>query len=538
MKEREEHSLLKEVIADALAALTEQEFDRPFRQLLDSMGFECLRSKTIHGPYEFGKDIVALRRNPVSAEPRLFVFQTKRGNITQARWSEMQRQVQEMLLTEVRHPNVIQGEPRKPVWVCTGDLDPKVEQLLFDTNCLYTQQGQPSIEVWSRNRLVELFSEHFFTVELFPESERDSVHRLLLSFDGHEFDVELLRTLLAVSPSTPDKIASGRLRSFLLLGHYLLGRAKQVGDMWSAANAFQHLLMSAWGQVVLRKDLSDEWLSRIDSLHDALLEVVQDLLVKLEPASQRPVGLLAWPPTVPEIVAYPVRTIEVCAWTAYLCLTCLVRRDLDQSRRWGDMLVRLIQNNRSAARPIWDCQSGDFFIIGLALRHHGAMKEAEEWLRCTLQWLERFWRDGHGLASAKDDQRKAVEYVFGYPFEQVRLETMRSSELLCVCLGLLSVFGSDDLSVSQRDAFDAVTLAETVPSDEEGAFLWDRSARKEYARAVPDRLSGLKGKLMAPVSAQRDWECVKSGRTHLLFLANRIMRQHSWWLLDRAAMNS
>ena len=522
--------MLRELVAEAITALNEREFEHPFRQLLRAMDFQCLRGFTVHGPYEFGKDIVAVKPRPRTEGFDLFAFQTKVGNITQSRWSEMERQTQEMVLSQVRHPNLSGQEPIKPVWVCTGELDSKVEQLLFDANQRFQGLGLPTVEVWGLENLTTKFVRHFFSVELFPHDVRDSVHRLLLSFEGNQYDSSSLTELLRRESAQPPL---ERLPSFLILGYYLVGRARQVKDPWSAAEALEQLAVWSWGVLVANQQFAAEWLERIDALSETLVDLLSEACTDLNFSEP---SLMRWPPSISEVVAYPIRAMEVTSWVAFLFLVHKLKGNEKDANLWAERLLQLVGKNRNVlAKPISDLQSGQLFLIGLALLLIPANDEASTLFQSALSWMERIWRDGAGLARAGAADTEVVRRVFGYPFERVPLERAPASELLGTTLGLLGFAGERTISWNVLDLFDSTSLSEIIPSSEKGAFSIDSEDRKDYTRTVLRNLPELADKLLGAVEAQRKWECVKRGYTHILLLANRCMRYHAWWLLRSEA---
>lgn len=93
--------MLKRLIENWLINISEREFDIPFRLLLEALGHVAIGHTTIHGAMELGKDIVS--RHP---EGELFYFfQLKAGDITPSDWSEMQRQLLQMVTVPYVHPN-------------------------------------------------------------------------------------------------------------------------------------------------------------------------------------------------------------------------------------------------------------------------------------------------------------------------------------------------------------------------------------------------------------------------------------------------
>ena len=85
--------MLKRVIENWLISISEREFDIPFRLLLEAEGHTVINTTTVHGPMELGKDVVSWHPE----EKTFYFFQLKAGNITNSSWSEMERQVMQLV---------------------------------------------------------------------------------------------------------------------------------------------------------------------------------------------------------------------------------------------------------------------------------------------------------------------------------------------------------------------------------------------------------------------------------------------------------
>jgi len=151
--------MLKRLIDIWLTDLSERkDLDIPFRLLLEAEDHVAIGHSTVHGPMEFGKDIVSEK----PPENLFYFFQTKTGDAKPSDWADMERQIMQMVEVPYAHPNYTIGEPYRPVWVCTGQLSETVRTSLGLQNEAYRKSGKPTVEVWDRNKLVEKFHSAFF----------------------------------------------------------------------------------------------------------------------------------------------------------------------------------------------------------------------------------------------------------------------------------------------------------------------------------------------------------------------------------------
>ena len=82
-------------------------------------------SQILHGPVEYGKDIVVLLNQ--NGHPVLHMYQVKSGNITKTVWDKARSELEEMFLvppSTLLIPNTIKN--REGILICNGQATPYV----------------------------------------------------------------------------------------------------------------------------------------------------------------------------------------------------------------------------------------------------------------------------------------------------------------------------------------------------------------------------------------------------------------------------
>ena len=113
-------------------------------------------STSCTGAIEFGKDVIAQREH--DGAPTQYAFQSKAGNLTLADWTTIRGQIDLLRTNELSHPALDGDLPRVGVLVLTGRLTGAAPLEVQDYQRQVVERGETPLEVWDRERLIELFS--------------------------------------------------------------------------------------------------------------------------------------------------------------------------------------------------------------------------------------------------------------------------------------------------------------------------------------------------------------------------------------------
>jgi hypothetical protein len=149
--------VLERLLENWLDSVNERAYQPVFCQLLLAEGYRVLHS-TRHAPIEFGKDVIAVRR-----DGELSAFQLKgnpSGRLTHAQFREIQHQLWELFHQAVVLPGA-PPERHRSYLVTNGEVDEEVHRAISDFNLQYAKaSGAVPLEIWSRGTLLELLKKH------------------------------------------------------------------------------------------------------------------------------------------------------------------------------------------------------------------------------------------------------------------------------------------------------------------------------------------------------------------------------------------
>jgi len=190
-KPKKKHGMLTNIIERYLTSIKEVQFFQPFINLLDVIGFRDIH--LLHGPNEFGKDIIAKK------DGKQFAFVVKVGDVNQSKFmNEVKGQLLEAQTNSLAHPN-FEYPTSKIIFVTTGKITSQVRLALQAYNDYSLKKELPLVEVWTREFLVKEFSnsgvESFFNLHSNPEfivDFYDTHSNIIQDKVFQSFDVEYL----------------------------------------------------------------------------------------------------------------------------------------------------------------------------------------------------------------------------------------------------------------------------------------------------------------------------------------------------------
>jgi hypothetical protein len=146
--------MLAAAIGNYIDSLAEREFDAPFITLLRLHGFTDIHF--LHGPFEFGKDFIAKRKE--DGVDYQYAFQTKAGNLDLSDWKECRGQIDMLRTNSLAHPNFDKTMPRKARFVTTGRLVGGAPLDAQEYREHLIQLKESEFVIWDRDTLVEMLA--------------------------------------------------------------------------------------------------------------------------------------------------------------------------------------------------------------------------------------------------------------------------------------------------------------------------------------------------------------------------------------------
>lgn len=202
------------IVENWLTNTNELSYQIPFCQILIAKGYKLLHV-TRHGPFEQGKDVIAINKDGIPC-----AFQLKGGDITLSDWRNFRGEVEELLDLPIVHPSLHEGTPHESYLITNGQLSEEVRREIDDRNRVRKSENKPILHTIVKGELVSDFNLHFG--EFIPADIPDLSEFLKLSL--HEGEANL------------DKQA---FFEFLkgLLNKGLAGKRKNVGKIINTINS-------------------------------------------------------------------------------------------------------------------------------------------------------------------------------------------------------------------------------------------------------------------------------------------------------------
>jgi hypothetical protein len=107
-----------------------------------------------HGPFEAGKDILAVDPN---GTPCAFQLKGSTRKISQKEWAKSVEQVVRLVETPIVHPSIDEKKPRKVFFVTNGELDEEVRLEISERNRDWERRGLPALATVVKGELLARF---------------------------------------------------------------------------------------------------------------------------------------------------------------------------------------------------------------------------------------------------------------------------------------------------------------------------------------------------------------------------------------------
>lgn len=438
--------MLENVLDAYLETVEEREFDAPFMALLRSKGYFDIHHT--HGPFEFGKDIIAKRLD--KAGNRLqYGFQLKAGDVNLSGWRDLKPQLEQIIYNKISHPSFDASLPRVAVLVTTGRLTGGAGPDAQEYRRHIEERGEGSVRTWDGQ---DLRSDMLAS----PEAG------LLGWVDGPLLGlVSQIKTLTEVDIEVFSRrwVEDSFPRS-AVMASVLANRFREQGRLDQACLTALCLLRAALtrSQANLSETSSDsaecaEERSIASGLFHAYAQSLwekcsPDLFTAENVYNQGVAEVLT-------MATYPVRCLRLVELLATLALSL----PEDQSLRGNirDYLATFIENNPGAAHPISDHWAVSLIPAAVLLgRSHP--KVVENWLERIVVWVCDRYEKNAGMAEARSKPAEQIDTLLGGPLEHLEIRRRLDCQTATTVLDLTCLLGMDRLYHDALNDFMAVRL--------------------------------------------------------------------------------
>ena len=480
--------LLERMLESWLTSLRERgQLDVSFRALLQTAGFEPLGRKTTHGPLEFGKDVAAWK----PSERVLYLFQLKAGDVAPSDWSDMQTQLQQLVLVPYDHPNYAVGDPFVPVWVCSGEMTPTVKAMLAQQNEAYRKEGRAAVLVWERPKLISMFREHLFAVhaiDVRSAIEHIRIWTRLTSYDADKDDLrDFYRAYLSQWDSLRGKDHSRLLCAYIVCMAQFAQRYLRLDDPYSAADCVVLGSVRLF-ELMARKRLAPKSRDTIvQSCRWLLVEYLDVVTERVSSLGERP-DLWRSDGGLSEVFEYPLRIHSICS---KLVLSAFIKEQLglDVSQECK-LLGATMRHNQTFAHLLSERQAGTLVVALLGLIRYGYRDLAIQMLCAAWRWLTPLF--GHpdllGLPSPYQPLESIPDHWLRTAPEGSEHENEAAGAHSCLLVPLLNLavrLGQKGAVEKAWPRISRISLEKYVPADEGDLYAYLPEGGQTRSRIYP-----------------------------------------------------
>jgi len=375
-------------------------------------------TRTTHGPIEYGKDVVAWH-------PRqrvLYLFQLKAGDIKRADWPDLlrlakysdiaksgksrpepgknapvhcnsymrdsiDRQLYELANVPYSHPNYPADAPSRPVLVCTGQVDPTVQDAITKQN--QSTRGTRAVAIWDREILISAFRDQLFSVQVLSESVAVDHIRVWSHASDYGTDEEglysFLKDYLGLAQGHSGRDLRRILAGYVVAVAQLSQRYSSKADVYSAVDCAVLGMVVFYEAIVRRYMTSSVAGFYCDALRTLLAGLLQGLHEDFESDPTALADLTDKHAGPEEIFVLPLRVHSLASKLSLYAFLGEYRGDAGNS---GIGLVdRIVRGHSSFTHIISERQAGTLVVTLLALIRYGFHDTARDALVETLKWV-------------------------------------------------------------------------------------------------------------------------------------------------------
>lgn len=422
--------MLHGVVGVFLNSVSEREFDPVVLALLAARGFVDVHF--IHGSYEFGKDVIAKRPDPVTGALQQYAIQAKAGDIGQPEWRAVRPQLDEAGYNTRAHPNFDKTLPRVAVLLTTGRLKGAAAVDAQEYADSAGARGLARVEVWDKETLTSwLVSDP--AAAMLTLADQVELQRVVADVRSGSFDEPQLERY-SRRWGEPGRTGAAAVECAVIVHALREGRRIDLAAA-GALHLFRGVRTSA------DEAASEQQQECARALFLSLCSVLRDAVLPLLSNPADLVRVVAGP-TAP--VSYAVTAVRT---TELLALAALVTPDAAQQARFEDAVVDLATRHPGACRLVSD-QFAVSSIPVTCVLHRRDPQAAASYLRSVARWvLDRSDPNlnGFGLGTMDESPLEVTTRLFGGALEATALEPSRMSYALTVVLDLCLAVGESAL---------------------------------------------------------------------------------------------
>ncbi|MBL8110684.1 MAG: hypothetical protein JNJ96_13555 [Anaerolineales bacterium] len=413
-----------------------------------------------HGQVEFGKDFIAKRDEEGTRFQ--YSFQAKVGDITQADWrNNIMGQMLEASMIGLSHPSFDKSLQHKPVLVTTGKLTGNVSISLQDLNeTLQTKYSKLPIVLWDKEKLIEhlgkngLMGLHNATATGFVAF--GNFYVLYGNIINGKVDETELESHFAHWIKENIELKKKLLGS-TLEAEILIQRFRVSGYLYESIMIRLCILRLLLREInyagVSGKDFLLELYDQLNQILYKDCKQFMEIIIDSWLTSER--NLVKLTNNSGNIITYPIycaRILEIAGFLYFL------EEDPSERKNITDFIADFISREPGSLHIPSDNYAISLVLPILALARSNKTETAEAALRESVVWLINRYQDGLGLAPFKATAEEEVNFLLGYPFEAIKINSSNDSFLATTLIDLIASLNFSQLYLDTVNDIKAINL--------------------------------------------------------------------------------
>jgi len=409
--------MIERVIENWLSNSDERGFQIPLGQLLSLQRYKIVHAST-HGPFEQGKDIIAIDPTGIPC-----AIQLKAGDISLDRWRKIWPEIDELIEIPINHPSIDKTIRHRAILITSGDFSDPVRREIDDRNEDRKRKNQTILETIVKGQLLQDFiavNEQFYPKEILDIQ----LFLNLYTYDGKcPLPKERISKFLSLISPLDEKINKKDIvrlaASNLLFSKYIYSSYEKAKNYWSLADGW--IVSTAYLLAMAEKYDAYEELKA--SIELSLLEL-ESALFNLEKETLENPDLLQGGDLFDGMII-PFRTTILAGYLAAYRLFLLIKGAREW---WDDKLNEFFVKHLSDLKIYSEGETPLFLNIFWCFDKNGKKEEAKKLLATIVNSIIYISRkQKEGLISPYYEAETVIRYHMGLLEEPINETFVDSS---------------------------------------------------------------------------------------------------------------
>ncbi|WP_269236969.1 hypothetical protein [Flavobacterium flavigenum] len=454
------------IIKDYLESLKEDnELDVIFTILLQTLEYEILSTpKEYKGFSQYGKDIVAVKNDPVDGIKKRFYFELKAGNIDSEKWNKPDNGVRDTLRMTVDADfkttyKDFDKLPIKVVLVFNGMVSEKIRTSLNGFSQKEFIEKGIEFEEWNIYKISDLLSNEIFSRYLLINDENIRLfNRVLVNLNvgenvSNDFD-SLLNNLLFKNSFSKTKGKLSRSQKLIfqsvnLVAYIIYTESKNYNNLSIAKKYLTHLILKYWFWILKNKlETIKEVINLFNQFYLFYNSTIEEYLERNLNLLELKDGLHYENGGRYEQIGYTVRSYDFNVTLNYFINSLKDKIQKDQYKSYIFRINNTLQNINVLSRPLIDIHSIPIIDNINLLIYFGDIESAKQYLLNILGYLKFLKKNYNKFPDASNNIESVIKYTVTSVKPVYYIDSI--SPLLAVLLEYIAILDLDQTYYETR----------------------------------------------------------------------------------------